>query len=116
VSVSTLWRRFWPAPVPMPNGQRVRDLRREDGADTDSLDELVDDQVESPVEVLNRRDLLDKIEASLAPLEWKVLRMHYLDGMTGKDVARRLRLSASRVCQIHGPVLDKLRTRLGSSN
>ena len=115
VSVSTLWQRFWPSPVQMRHGYRARDLRREDGGDPDSLDELVDDQIESPVEVLNRRDLLDKIEASLPPLEWKVLRMHYLDGLSGKDVARRPRLSASRICQIHGRVLSKLKTRLSSS-
>ena len=60
--------------------------------------------------------LLDKIESSLQPLEWKVLRMHYLEGMSGKEVARRLRLSASRICQIHGHVLSKLKTRLSSSS
>jgi DNA-directed RNA polymerase specialized sigma subunit len=32
--------------------------------------------------------------------------------MNGKEVARRLRLSASRICQIHGRVLDRLKVRL----
>lgn len=115
VSVSILWQRFWPTPVAANNSQRARDLRAEGSSAADALDELVDDQVENPVEVLNRRDLLDKIEGSLQPLEWKVLRMHYLDGMSGREVARRLRLSASRICQIHGRVLSKLKARLGSS-
>jgi DNA-directed RNA polymerase specialized sigma subunit len=38
--------------------------------------------------------------------------MHYLEGMTGRDIARRLRLSASRICQIHGRVLDRLKTQM----
>ena len=61
---------------------------------------MVDEDVESPVEALNRQDLLEKIKASLQPVEWQVLELHYLDGLSGKEVARRLRLSASRICQI----------------
>ena len=97
-----------------PSRGRPR-LRLEEGTDPDAIEQVIDDQVEHPIEVLNRRDLLDKIEGSLQPLEWKVLRMHYLEGMSGREVARSLRLSASRICQIHGRVLSKLKTRLGSS-
>lgn len=113
VSESNLWRRFSPAPPSDLVGQRLRDLRLEGDA-ADALDELVDDQLESPVEALNRQELLEKIRETLQPIEWKVLRLHYLEGMSGKDVARRLRLSASRICQIHGRVLSKLKTRLKS--
>ncbi|MEM7204075.1 MAG: sigma-70 family RNA polymerase sigma factor [Planctomycetota bacterium] len=77
-----------------------------------ALDDLVDEDLESPFEALSRRDLLDKIKATLQPVEWRVLELHYLRGLSGKEVARRLRLSASRVCQIHGRVLSKLKTRL----
>ena len=38
----------------------------------------------------------------------------YLEGLNGKQVARRLRLSASRICQIHGRVLERLKLRLSS--
>jgi DNA-directed RNA polymerase specialized sigma subunit len=41
-----------------------------------------------------------------------VLQLHYLEGLSGKQVARKLRLSASRICQIHGRVLDRLKARL----
>ena len=61
----------------------------------------------------NSPDLLAKIRASLQPIEWRVLQLHYLEGLSGKDVARQLKLSASRICQIHGRVLSKLKTRLG---
>jgi len=38
--------------------------------------------------------------------------MHYLDGLTGRQVAARLKLSASRICQIHVQVLDRLKQEL----
>ena len=111
VSEENLWRQFAPAPHPSRAGKRLSGER--DG-DVDIVDQLVDEQLESPLETLNRQDLLIKIEASLQPIEWKVLRMHYLEGMSGIEVARKLRLSASRICQIHGRVLSKLKTRLGA--
>jgi len=42
-------------------------------------------------------------------VEWRVLELHYLEGMNGKQVGKRLRLSASRICQIHGRVLERLK-------
>jgi RNA polymerase sigma factor for flagellar operon FliA len=80
----------------------------------DPFDGLADEDVESPIEALNRQDLLSKIEASLQPIEWTVLRMHYLEGLSGKEVAERLRLSAGRICQIHLRVLSRLKVRLAS--
>lgn len=67
---------------------------------------------DNPIEAIHRQEMLDKIKRSLQPVEWKVLQLHYLEGMTGRQVARRLRLSASRICQIHGRVLDQLKLRL----
>lgn len=78
----------------------------------DSMDRLADDDSESPLESISRQDLLAKIQSSLEPVEWRVLQLHYFEGMSGKEVARRLRLSASRICQIHGRVLDRLKQRL----
>lgn len=79
----------------------------------DTMDLLADDGAESPIESIWRQELVAKIQASLDPVEWKVLKLHYLDGMSGKEVAKRLRLSASRICQIHGRVLSRLKQRLG---
>jgi RNA polymerase sigma factor (sigma-70 family) len=76
------------------------------------MDQLADDELEAPFEQASRQELVAKIQESLDPIEWKVLQMHYLEGMTGRDIARRLRLSASRICQIHGRVLDRLKTQM----
>jgi RNA polymerase sigma factor for flagellar operon FliA len=78
-------------------------------------DELPAADREHPIENLYRQDLLAKIEASLQPIEWLVLRLHYLEGVSGKEIARRLRLSPSRICQIHGRVLSKLKAKLRES-
>ncbi len=114
VSEVVLRRRFAPAPLPgqaIPRARRASDDDDGDGG----LDDLVDEQLESPLEALNRRDLLEKIRTSLQPIEWKVLELHYLRGLSGKEVARRLRLSASRICQIHCRVLSRLKSRLEAS-
>ncbi|MGE3173568.1 MAG: sigma-70 family RNA polymerase sigma factor [Planctomycetota bacterium] len=84
----------------------------DDGSVWDSMDLLADDELESPIEAISRQELVAKIQENLQPMEWKVLQLHYLEGMSGKEVARRLRLSASRICQIHGRVLDRLKHRL----
>lgn len=78
----------------------------------DIMASLADQEQEEPLEAINRRELLAKIEASLEPVEWSVLQLHYLEGMTGKEVARKLRLSQSRICQIHMQVLSRLKHRL----
>jgi RNA polymerase sigma factor for flagellar operon FliA len=93
--------------------ERLRTDPAQDPA-AEGVDSLPDDDLESPIDTLNRQDLLLKIEQSLEPIEWTVLRMHYLEGMSGKEVARKLRLSASRICQIHVRVLSRLKNRLAS--
>ena len=98
----------------LPGQTRLRSPGGDD-VERDGMDLLVDDDVESPIEALDRQELIEKIEASLQPVEWKVLRMHYLEGMSGKDVARELRLSASRICQIHMRVLSRLKAKLAAS-
>ncbi len=94
---------------------RLHDGRREELQPADVLASLADQDQEGPIEALHRRELLAKIEATLEPVEWAVLRLHYLEGLTGKEVARRLRLSQSRICQIHMHVLSRLKARLGSA-
>jgi len=85
-----------------------------DGDEGSPMDRLADDGLESPIEAISRQELLEMIRQTLQPIEWKVLQLHYLEGLTGKQVARRLRLSAARICQIHVRVLERLKTQLAS--
>jgi RNA polymerase sigma factor for flagellar operon FliA len=84
----------------------------EDDPDEERCEQLADQGVESPIEAIDRQELLALVRASLDKIEWKVLQLYYFEGMTGKQVARRLRLSPSRICQIHARVLDRLKARL----
>ena len=94
-----------------------RTVRAADGeTEEDQCDQLADDAVESPIDAITRQEQLAQIRRSLEPMEWKVLQLHYLEGMTGKQVARRLRLSASRICQIHGRVLERLKAQLAPTS
>lgn len=97
-----------------PNGAVLRSVDQTglEEEDEGPFEQLADDAVESPIEALTRQELLEQIRQSLSKVEWKVLQLHYLEGLTGRQVARRLRLSASRICQIHVQVLDRLKTQL----
>ncbi|MEO6596529.1 MAG: sigma-70 family RNA polymerase sigma factor [Planctomycetota bacterium] len=93
-----------------------RMARGADGeTESDGVEHLADDAIESPIEAITRQELLDLVRNNLEPVEWKVLQLHYLEGLTGKQVARRLRLSASRICQIHGRVLDRLKSQFATA-
>lgn len=81
----------------------------------DEADDLPDHAAECPSDSADRADLLRRIQATLPPIEWRVLYLHYIEGLTGKEVARKLRLSPARVCQIHGRVLGRLKAQLGAA-
>lgn len=96
-----------------PDSRVLRSVHwRDADASEDQFDHLADDGIESPIEAITRQELLDLVRKNLEPIEWKVLKLHYLDGLTGRQVAQRLRLSASRICQIHVAVLDRLKQQL----
>lgn len=96
-----------------PESKVIRSVHwREHESDEDRFEHLPDEAIESPIDVITRQELLELVRKNLEPIEWKVLKLHYLDGLTGREVARRLRLSASRICQIHVAVLDRLKQQL----
>lgn len=109
ISEAALLRRFEPSLL-------CADRASDRGEELDHAELAVDSGEESPIEAIHRQDLLKLVRAHLEPIEWKVLQLHYLEGMTGKQVARRLRLSAARICQIHGRVLDRLKAQLAAGD
>lgn len=108
ITEDALLRRFEPAVVAPASGAGEE-------AGEDRCEQLPDPTHESPIEAITRQELIEQIRATLQPIEWKVLDLLYLHGLTGKQIARRLRLSASRICQIHCRVLDRLKARLAAS-
>jgi RNA polymerase sigma factor for flagellar operon FliA len=112
ISEDRLRRQYYLLAAPANGNGAGHDRNGGPRLERDDLETLADSDAQGPMEAVDRRELIDAIAASLQPLEWKVLRLHYLEGMSGRDVARKLRLSASRICQIHGRVLSRLKSRL----
>jgi len=64
---------------------------------------------------LEKRQMLDALTASVKQLperEWLIVSLYYRDEMTMKEIAQILEISESRVCQLHGRALSRLRARL----
>lgn len=96
---------------------------------TVSLDGLLsrDDANDSPTEVpaeseegdfsarLEKRQLLESLTGAVKSLperEWLIVSLYYKDEMTMKEISKILEISESRVCQLHGRALSRLRSRL----
>jgi RNA polymerase sigma factor for flagellar operon FliA len=99
------------------NFATVFTLSRDDDASEDSgqirkLDVLVDQDSEVPFDEMVTRDLAASLAKHLSQAERTVVALYYFDGLTMKEIGQVLRISESRVCQIHGKLLKKLHDRL----
>src|SRR6185436_11897683 len=77
---------------------------------------LVDRRHPDPVEALHKREATTVVLRELDEKERQILALYYFEGLTMKDIGRRLGLSESRVCQIHGEVLKFLRDELAAKS
>ena len=73
---------------------------------------LVDRRHPDPVLELQKHEATDVVLGELLDKERAVLELYYFEGLTMKEIGKLLRLSESRVCQIHGQVLVRLRGEL----
>jgi RNA polymerase sigma factor for flagellar operon FliA len=99
------------------NLTNVYTLCREDENNEDprilrSLDVLVDERSQVPFEDLVTRDLAGSFSKVLTQAERTVVALYYHDGLTMKEIGGVMRISESRVCQIHTKTLKKLRAYL----
>jgi RNA polymerase sigma factor FliA len=81
------------------------------------MESLPDDEKNSPVEILNSqqtRELLVKALESLEDRERLIVTLYYYEGLTFKEIGKILRLSESRVFQIHSDAIVSLRSELVS--
>ena len=95
----------------------VYTLCREDESNEDphllrKLDVLVDHHSQVPFDDLVTRDLAASLAASLSRPERTVVALYYHDNLTMKEIGRVMRISESRVCQIHTKLLQKLKEHL----
>lgn len=71
----------------------------------------------SPLDALKRKELKEIISKALSRLsrnEQLVMSLYYYEELTLKEIAEIMRLTESRICQIHSKVILSLRARLKS--
>jgi len=64
---------------------------------------------------LEKQEVLESLTEAVRSLperEWLIVSLYYKDEMTMKEIAQILEISESRVCQLHGRALSRLRTRM----
>jgi len=73
---------------------------------------IADRRIETPVECINRRDIIEVLTRNLSQKEKRIIIMYYYEGLTMKEIGRILDLTESRVCQIHSNVISRLKERV----
>jgi RNA polymerase sigma factor for flagellar operon FliA len=89
-------------------------LSRDDGNDSPT-EVAADDDDDDFTKHMEKRQLLESLTGAVKSLperEWLIVSLYYKDEMTMKEIARILEISESRVCQLHGRALSRLRARL----
>ena len=87
----------------------------DDGDDDKELEKveiLADRKSTNPMDTIQQRDALDMITSSLTKKERLIILMYYYEGLTMREIGEIMELTESRVCQIHGNVIKRLRDRL----
>ena len=85
---------------------------------TSRLDALSTDEKDDPSEIANQHQLKNTIVEAVEDLPERdrlIVMLYYYEDLTFKEIAAVLRISESRVFQIHTTVLGNLRTKLAGS-
>jgi len=70
------------------------------------------DHVPEPSEAAVKDEIIQLVEHQLSRRERAIVRSYYHDDQTMKRIGHRLRLSESRVCQMHNRMLSRLKRQL----
>lgn len=90
-------------------------LSLDDGAADGPARDLPADDASRPAEVVEQADLRAAVAAASASLperERRLMAWYYDDDLNLREIAERLGVSESRVCQLHGRALARVRERL----
>jgi RNA polymerase sigma factor FliA len=92
----------------------VLSLTDENGEDPEGvgnrmIDLIGDEKGDDPRKEQHRRDVRDLLFKQLNEKEQIVIRYYYWEGLSMREIAGMLKLTESRVCQIHSKVIKRLR-------
>jgi len=89
----------------IPFSEKSENDNSQDGPD------LLTDEDE-PSDILQRREAYEVVRRELTDMERRLVDAYYFKGLTLKAIGKKEGISESRVCQIHGRMLDRLAERL----
>lgn len=81
-----------------------------DDPSLDGPEQLVHE--DEPSDILHRREIYEVVRRELTDVERRLVDNYYFKGLTLKAIGKKEGISESRVCQIHGRMLDRLFERL----
>ncbi|GAB4333137.1 MAG: RNA polymerase sigma factor WhiG [Dehalococcoidia bacterium] len=90
-------------------------LERDDSGEGSSTEMPASPDAEDFTQRMEQRQLIEALADSVRALperELLIVSLYYKDEMTMKEIAQILDISESRVCQLHGRALGRLRARL----
>jgi RNA polymerase sigma factor for flagellar operon FliA len=76
------------------------------------IDLLANGEESDPVELLQRADIAELIHKNLDDKEQQILLLYYYEDLTMREIGSFLRLSESRVCQLHSRIMERLKEAL----
>jgi RNA polymerase sigma factor for flagellar operon FliA len=87
------------------------------GGDLDIMECLSDPDAKSPLEILEdnkEKELIAGMIDRLPEKEKLILSLYYWEEMTMKEIARVMKLTEGRICQLHNQALIRLKAKLNS--
>ncbi len=79
------------------------------------VDLLPDESETAPPERIAVREFVDRVLALLDSQEREIVTLYYFEGLSMKEVADHLRLSESRISQVHARAVERVRSALASA-
>jgi RNA polymerase sigma factor for flagellar operon FliA len=94
----------------------LEDLGLKDGDDRLLIESLVDSRAENPLLSLLSQETREKLVQAIDGLptkERQVVGLYYQEELTMKEIGRVLKVTESRVCQLHAQAILRLKGKLG---
>lgn len=96
----------------LPGAPTRRDQLKDRSVDDRDLEIVEDTRLQSPDDRLSRDELLRLVSQRLSETEYRLVYLRYWEGLGMREIGQMMRLSESRVCKIHGRLIERLKERL----
>jgi RNA polymerase sigma factor for flagellar operon FliA len=79
------------------------------------LEGVVDMRMDQPGDELTRTELLRLLAQRMSEQEYRIVYLKYWEELSMREIGELTHLSESRVCKIHGQLLERLKQRLATA-